>query len=103
MPAGVNDEDQPSRAGIEFDVEEMHAAHLMSLVHAKTIGIDPLSDVCVVITGSHNFSVSASERNGENLAIVHGKSMHLPFDQNGHLLRGIVPSLEWNPTQSLDR
>jgi phosphatidylserine/phosphatidylglycerophosphate/cardiolipin synthase-like enzyme len=62
MPAGANDEDRSSRAGIEFEVEEMHAAHLMALVHAKTVGIDPLSDVCVVITGSHNFSVSASER-----------------------------------------
>ena len=101
MPAGANDEDRSSRAGIEFEVEEMHAAHLMALVHAKTVGIDPLSDVCVVITGSHNFSVSASERNGENLAIVHGKSMHLRLTKTGTCC--VVPSLEWSPTQSLDR
>lgn len=79
----------------------------MALEHAETIVIDPLSDVCVVITRSHNFSVSASEENGESLAIVRGTRLGqvyaLAFDQNGHLLPDIVPSLEGNPTQSLDR
>jgi phosphatidylserine/phosphatidylglycerophosphate/cardiolipin synthase-like enzyme len=33
---------------------------------------DPFSDKCAVITGSHNFSTSASEKNDENLVIVRG-------------------------------
>jgi phosphatidylserine/phosphatidylglycerophosphate/cardiolipin synthase-like enzyme len=46
----------------------------MAIVHSKTIVIDPFSDDCAVITGSHNFSVSASERNDENLVIVRGNT-----------------------------
>jgi hypothetical protein len=46
--------------------------HLMAIVHSKVIVIDPFSDQCAVITGSHNFSVSASEKNDENLVIVRG-------------------------------
>lgn len=105
-PASTRKTDH-QRAGTKFDVKEMHAVHLMALEHAETIVIDPLSDVCVVITRSHNFSVSASEENGESLAIVRGTRLGqvyaLAFDQNGHLLPDIVPSLEGNPTQSLDR
>jgi hypothetical protein len=45
---------------------------MLAIVHSKTIVIDPFSDQCAVITGSHNFSVSASEKNDENLVIVRG-------------------------------
>jgi hypothetical protein len=43
-----------------------------AITHSKMIVIDPLSDDCKVITGSHNFSASASEKNDENFVIVHG-------------------------------
>jgi PLD-like domain len=44
------------------------------IVHSKAIVVDPFSDDCAVITGSHNFSVSASDKNDENLVIVHGNT-----------------------------
>jgi hypothetical protein len=50
----------------------MLSNHLMAIVHSKVIVVDPFSDQCAVITGSHNFSVSASEKNDENLVIVRG-------------------------------
>ena len=74
LPANISEKDRPSWAETEFNVKEMHAAHLMAIVHSKTIVIDPFSDDCAVITGSHNFSVSASEKNDENLVIVRGNT-----------------------------
>jgi phosphatidylserine/phosphatidylglycerophosphate/cardiolipin synthase-like enzyme len=74
LPAGISEEDRPSWAETEFDVKEIRAAHLMAIVHSKAIVIDPFSEDCAVITGSHNFSVSASERNDEKLVIVRGNS-----------------------------
>jgi hypothetical protein len=72
LPAGISDKDKPSWAEQEFNVGEMHAAHLMAIVHSKTIVIDPFSDNCAVVTGSHNFSDSASAKNDENLVIIKG-------------------------------
>ena len=72
LPSGISEKDQPSWAEQEFNVGEMRAAHLMAIVHSKTIVIDPFSDNCAVITGSHNFSDSASAKNDENLVIVRG-------------------------------
>ena len=72
LPAGVSAADQPSWADIEFSVKQIHDAQMMAIVHSKTIVIDPFSDDCAVITGSHNFSVAASEKNDENLVIVRG-------------------------------
>ena len=43
-----------------------------AIVHSKVLVIDPLSDKPVVVTGSHNFSAPASEKNDENLVIVRG-------------------------------
>ena len=34
--------------------------------------IDPFSDACVVVTGSHNLGLQASYNNDENLAIIKG-------------------------------
>jgi phosphatidylserine/phosphatidylglycerophosphate/cardiolipin synthase-like enzyme len=42
-----------------------------AIVHSKVIVIDPFTNP-VVITGSHNFSQSASAKNDENLVIVRG-------------------------------
>jgi phosphatidylserine/phosphatidylglycerophosphate/cardiolipin synthase-like enzyme len=74
LPAGVSDEDRPSWAETEFNVKEIHAAHLMAIVHSKVIVVDPFSNNCAVITGSHNFSDSASGKNDENLVIVRGNT-----------------------------
>ncbi|WP_165491119.1 phospholipase D-like domain-containing protein [Lichenihabitans psoromatis] len=43
-----------------------------AIIHDKIIVIDPLSDDCVVITGSHNLGYRASYNNDENLLIVKG-------------------------------
>lgn len=72
VPAGVNENDRPSWAEAEFNVQEMLKAHLMAIVHSKAIVIDPFSDNCAVVTGSHNFSDSASAKNDENLVIIRG-------------------------------
>jgi hypothetical protein len=40
-----------------------------AIVHSKLIVVDPFTDP-VVITGSHNFSQGASERNDENFVII---------------------------------
>jgi phosphatidylserine/phosphatidylglycerophosphate/cardiolipin synthase-like enzyme len=74
LPSGVSEGDKPSWAETEFSVSEIKGAHLMAIVHSKTIVIDPFSENCAVITGSHNFSDSASHKNDENLVIVHGNT-----------------------------
>jgi len=43
-----------------------------AITHSKMIVIDPFSDDCTVITGSHNFSASASEQNDDNFVVVRG-------------------------------
>jgi phosphatidylserine/phosphatidylglycerophosphate/cardiolipin synthase-like enzyme len=72
LPSGISENDKPSWAEAEFNVKEMLNAHMMAIVHSKTIVVDPLSKDCAVITGSHNFSLSASQKNDENLVIVRG-------------------------------
>jgi hypothetical protein len=72
LPSGISEKDKPSWEETEFNVQEMLGAHMMAIVHSKTIVIDPFSDQCAVITGSHNFSASASAKNDENLVIVRG-------------------------------
>jgi phosphatidylserine/phosphatidylglycerophosphate/cardiolipin synthase-like enzyme len=74
LPAGISEQDRPSWEETEFNVQEIHNANLMAIVHSKAIVIDPFSDDCAVITGSHNFSVAASEKNDENLVIVRGNT-----------------------------
>ena len=41
-----------------------------AIVHSKVVVIDPNGDNPVVVTGSHNFSASASSKNDENLVII---------------------------------
>jgi len=43
-----------------------------AIIHSKVLVIDPFSSDFTVITGSHNFSASASARNDENFIIVKG-------------------------------
>jgi phosphatidylserine/phosphatidylglycerophosphate/cardiolipin synthase-like enzyme len=47
-----------------------------AVAHSKLIVIDPFSDGCVVVTGSHNLGDQASYNNDENMAIIKG---HRPF------------------------
>jgi len=43
-----------------------------AIIHSKVLVIDPFSDDPTVVTGSHNFSQSASASNDENFIIVKG-------------------------------
>lgn len=45
-----------------------------AIVHSKVVVIDPNGDNPVVVTGSHNFSASASSKNDENLLIITGNA-----------------------------
>ena len=45
-----------------------------AIIHSKVVVIDPFSANPVVITGSHNFSVSASSKNDENFVIIRGNA-----------------------------
>jgi phosphatidylserine/phosphatidylglycerophosphate/cardiolipin synthase-like enzyme len=47
-----------------------------AITHSKMIVIDPLDSECKVITGSHNFSTAASEKNDENFVVIsHNKPL----------------------------
>jgi phosphatidylserine/phosphatidylglycerophosphate/cardiolipin synthase-like enzyme len=43
-----------------------------AMTHAKVLVIDPFGTRPVVVTGSHNFSKSASEKNDDNFVVVEG-------------------------------
>jgi hypothetical protein len=43
-----------------------------AIVHSKVLVVDPLSTSPTVVTGSHNFSLNASESNDENFVVVRG-------------------------------
>jgi phosphatidylserine/phosphatidylglycerophosphate/cardiolipin synthase-like enzyme len=43
-----------------------------AIIHDKILVIDPFSDNCVVVTGSHNLGHKASYDNDENLVIIEG-------------------------------
>jgi phosphatidylserine/phosphatidylglycerophosphate/cardiolipin synthase-like enzyme len=59
-----------------FAAEVTHKQFLGSIghaiIHSKVVVIDPFSANPVVITGSHNFSASASTKNDENFIIIKG-------------------------------
>lgn len=43
-----------------------------AIIHDKILVIDPFSDECVVVTGSHNLGYRASHNNDENMVVVKG-------------------------------
>ena len=43
-----------------------------AIIHDKIVVVDPFSDDCAVVTGSHNLGYRASFNNDENLAIIRG-------------------------------
>jgi phosphatidylserine/phosphatidylglycerophosphate/cardiolipin synthase-like enzyme len=45
-----------------------------AIVHSKVVVIDPNGETPIVITGSHNFSAAASNKNDENLVIIRGSA-----------------------------
>lgn len=56
-----------------------------AVTHDKIVVIDPFSDDCVVVTGSHNLGYKASFNNDENLVIVRGER-HLAQAYTTHVL-----------------
>jgi phosphatidylserine/phosphatidylglycerophosphate/cardiolipin synthase-like enzyme len=67
IPAGaVTAKDAPG--GWEAEL----AKYGFAIIHSKVVVIDPFSDDCVVVTGSHNLGFRASHNNDENMVIVHG-------------------------------
>ena len=53
----------------QWEKELNQAGH--AIIHDKIVVIDPFSDNCVVVTGSHNEGYTASYNNDENMAIIH--------------------------------
>jgi phosphatidylserine/phosphatidylglycerophosphate/cardiolipin synthase-like enzyme len=43
-----------------------------AIIHSKVLLVDPFGADPIVVTGSHNLSISASEDNDENFVVVHG-------------------------------
>lgn len=43
-----------------------------AIIHSKILLVDPFGDHPIVVSGSHNFSPSASHDNDENFVVVHG-------------------------------
>jgi hypothetical protein len=43
-----------------------------AIIHSKVLIVDPFSDDPTVVTGSHNFSISASQSNDENFVVIRG-------------------------------
>jgi phosphatidylserine/phosphatidylglycerophosphate/cardiolipin synthase-like enzyme len=43
-----------------------------AIIHNKIVVIDPFSDDCSVVTGSHNLGFRASHNNDENMVIIRG-------------------------------
>jgi len=52
--------------------EEEMLNYGQAIIHDKIVVIDPLSDNCTVITGSHNLGYKASYCNDENMLIIRG-------------------------------
>jgi phosphatidylserine/phosphatidylglycerophosphate/cardiolipin synthase-like enzyme len=57
---------------VEGTAAEFRANIGHAITHSKVIVIDPFGDDPVVITGSHNFSKSASAKNDENFLVIRG-------------------------------
>ncbi|MBB4253152.1 MULTISPECIES: phospholipase D-like domain-containing protein [Rhizobium] len=56
----------------DFGAEELTAKKVGAIIHDKVLVIDPLSEDCVVVLGSHNLGFKASYGNDENMLIVKG-------------------------------
>ncbi len=65
--AGIDDEFAFWRQELLKTSPQAHA-----IIHDKIVVVDPLSENCVVVTGSHNLGYKASYQNDENLLIIRG-------------------------------
>jgi phosphatidylserine/phosphatidylglycerophosphate/cardiolipin synthase-like enzyme len=54
------------------DWEGELAKYGFAIIHNKIVVIDPFSDNCTVVTGSHNLGFRASHNNDENMVIIRG-------------------------------
>jgi phosphatidylserine/phosphatidylglycerophosphate/cardiolipin synthase-like enzyme len=70
IPAGSINKDDAFGA---WEAELYKVGH--AIIHNKVVVIDPFSDNCVVITGSHNLGYRASHNNDENMVIVRGHKL----------------------------
>jgi phosphatidylserine/phosphatidylglycerophosphate/cardiolipin synthase-like enzyme len=52
--------------------QQFKSAIGFAIIHSKVLVVDPFSDDPTVVTGSHNFSIAASEENDENFIVVRG-------------------------------
>lgn len=75
LPDGLPQDNLPSWAKEEFNRRMFFPAGLNAIVHSKVIVVDPFSANCAVVTGSHNFSDSASKSNDENIVIIRGNRL----------------------------
>lgn len=67
VPAGAITKDD-AFGGWETEL----AKYGFAIIHNKIVVIDPFSDNCTVVTGSHNLGFRASHNNDENLVIIRG-------------------------------
>jgi len=67
VPAGAITKDD---AFGEWETEL--AKYGFAIIHNKIVVIDPFSDNCTVVTGSHNLGFRASHNNDENMVIIRG-------------------------------
>jgi phosphatidylserine/phosphatidylglycerophosphate/cardiolipin synthase-like enzyme len=57
----------------DFGAEQLTAKGAIgAIIHDKLLVIDPLSDNCTVVLGSHNLGFKASYSNDENMVIIQG-------------------------------
>jgi len=64
---GIDDEFAVWRQELLKTSPQAHA-----IIHDNIVVVDPLSENCVVVTGSHNLTHKASSQNDENLLIIRG-------------------------------
>jgi phosphatidylserine/phosphatidylglycerophosphate/cardiolipin synthase-like enzyme len=61
------------RWAVEGTANQFQASIGHAITHSKVLVIDPFSDDPIVVTGSHNFSKTASTQNDENFIVIRGQ------------------------------
>nr|WP_246718006.1 phospholipase D-like domain-containing protein [Rhizobium sp. BK060] len=57
---------------VEGTASQFRSAIGHAITHSKILVIDPFGEEPIVVTGSHNFSKSASSKNDENFIVIRG-------------------------------